>query len=139
MTSPVSTEVRDTYLAMPWPIRARHIARYPSDFGLLEDEEDRHQVLLRHGSDLLYARLRSLRPEVLARTLAEHPALLDQVGSVTRRRELLSVLARPAKTVEVPAKRSLADELVCGLAWALAAATGTSLPLYLLLKALSHA
>lgn len=135
MTSPVSIEVRDRYLAMPWSVRARRIARYPADFDLLE-EEDRHLVLLRHGSDLLFTRLRAMAPCALARTLAEQPALLAHVRSVGRRRQLLDILIRAVRTTAVPAKPSLADELVWGLAWGLAAGTCTSLPLYLLLKVL---
>lgn len=139
MTSPVSIEVRDRYLAMPWPVRARRIARYPADFDLL-DEEDRHLVLLRHGSDLVFARLRSMSRNTLARTLAENPTLLTHVGSVGRRRQVLSVLTRPARTIALPAQPSLADELILGLAWGLAAAFCTALPLFLCLKVLlSHA
>lgn len=135
MKSPVSIEVRDRYLAMPWPDRARRIARYPADFDLLT-EEDRHQVLLRHGSDLVFARLRSMSSGGLARTLAEHPDLLAHVGSVGQRRMLLSILSRVARTTAAPSKPSFANELVTAVAWGLAAAIGTGLPLFLLLKGL---
>lgn len=130
MPDSISARQRDGYLIMPWPDRSDHIAAYPREFAMLE-EEDLRQVLLRHGSDQVYDQLRSLRPDALARALSEQPGLLAEIDTAKRRRRLLM---SPAGSAKPP--------FLDILAWMLGGAGGASvlLLIYLQLKVvLSHA